>query len=433
MWYFRNLNDFKFVAGNSKMVNLISDPNKVFIAALLFFIVDCVVNFFINAPVFVVFAIFFLPAIGFCFWVKGQFDRPLLIFIFSFLVVSLIGNIVYGYHRTNISNLVFILLFISGYYLYYKNAEKLKIGIVHLFLIISLSLFSFAFAGYHSGQFGQGHHVTFKTISPNEKKVKHAYNKLDKVEDDRNYNYGLFRVPHIGAYFFGFLTLFYGFLFLQKKKWYYFLLAVLLFSLMMYSGVRTFIIAALMSLVIFLIRRKTIFYFIGLLVAGIFAIAFRNEIFALTEDTFLQPFSALLVTFADNFGRFSRVLIWRSWWLEVSQFAWYDFLIGKTFYSGLFANYNNLRFSIWFHNDLLSIFYTHGLIPLVLYLWFIFKIYRDHATLIRGNIFLFLFYFSIIITMLINGFYYFFPIFLMYVFLVMINIEKERIKAESLQ
>jgi hypothetical protein len=199
--------------------------------------------------------------------------------------------------------------------------------------------------------------------------------------------------------------------------------ALLLFAIMLYSGVRTFLVAIFLSLIVYLFQRRTRFYLLLLMASGILAIIFRNEVFELTSDTFLEPFGSILITFADNFNSFSRVLIWRSWWMEFSNFSWIDILTGKSFYKSQLANLTNIKSNIWFHNDFLSIAYVYGIPALLTYIWLFVRIFQDNSAEIRKNIFIFLFYFSMIFTAMINGFYYYFPIFLIFIFVWMLKQE----------
>ena len=93
----------------------------------------------------------------------------------------------------------------------------------------------------------------------------------------------------------------------------------------------------------------------------------------------------------------------------------------------LIANAKNLDTKVWFHNDFLNIFYTYGIWCTMLYIWFFVKIYRDNKSYIKQNIFIFIFYSSMVITAIMNGFYYYFPVFLLYLFFLMIKGEKQLI------
>ncbi|OQX74419.1 MAG: hypothetical protein B6D64_12835, partial [Bacteroidetes bacterium 4484_276] len=241
-----------------KKIRLIG-PNLVFLFLLATFLIDSTVNFFFHVPIFVPVAIIVLPLLWFSLWKQGRQNTFLLIFISFFILVSIINNFVYQFDKKNISDLVFILFFPTGYYFYKLRPEKLRLGTIHTFFIVCLLMFSFAFAGINSGSYIEGTSEWAQQLKELKKKKKgegeltlkkritREAKPLDVLEILRSYNYGLFRVPHVATYLWGFLFLFYGFMFQQKKRWY--LLAAMLASLlfMLFSGPRTFLVAAFLS------------------------------------------------------------------------------------------------------------------------------------------------------------------------------------------
>lgn len=404
---------------------IILNPNFIFLSALLFFVADSVVNYFIDVPVFVPFAIAFLPFIFLAIYISKGSNKA---FVISgiFIITAIVNNLIYGFRHTNASDLIFILLFITAYYYYTSHHKDLKTRTIYIFTLVVLAMISFSIADLNSRSFWKNNTIPkqieqeFKNQTPI---IEREPNELNHLETGRKYHYGLFRIPHIAAYFLGFLSLFFAYLYHKQQNWLMLAAALLLFALMLYSGVRTFIAAVMLSLILYLFQRKTLFYLLLLIGTGIVAIIFRYEVFELTSDTFLEPFSAILITFTDNFISFSRVLIWQSWWMELSDFSWIDLLTGKSFYKSQLANFINLKANIWFHNDFLSIAYVYGIPALLAYIWFFVRIFMDNAAEIRKNIFIFLFYFSMIFTALLNGFYYYFPIFLIFIFVWMLKQE----------
>jgi len=110
--------------------------------------------------------------------------------------------------------------------------------------------------------------------------------------------------------------------------------------------------------------------------------------------------------------------------LEINEFSWYNYLTGKSFEQSQLANLHNISFKEWFHNDFLSVAFSYGFLCLILYvgLWVI--VYRHYSTFIRRNVFIFAFYFAALFSAFFNGFYYYFPVILLFLFFVMINEEK---------
>ena len=411
-----------------KWVGLIN-PNQVFLFMLAVFFIDSAVNFVFNIPIFVSVAMLILPLLWLSHWKSGRKNVFLLIFISLFILVSLINNFVYKFDKTNISDLVFILFFPTIYYFYKLRPEKLLPRTIHILFFVTMFMFMFAFAGINSTNFRnepRGRTEAVKLLK--KKKVKPKRNNLDVIERNRKYNYGLFRVPHLANYFWGFLFLFYGFAFQKKKKWYYLVggLAAMLF--MLYSGSRTFLVAVFLALMLYWIRRKTIVYVLITGAASALILFFRYELYHALEETFLSNYVGLLITTVDNFSRLSRAIIWSSWWYEMQHFVWYDFLIGKTFVGSMDANLVNIHFREWFHNDFLSISYAYGFFALMLYLVFFYKMFRENARFIRNNAYLFVFFFAMIFSAFFNGFYYYFPVFLIFIFVYMLKLEKIALK-----
>lgn len=403
----------------------ISNPNVVFIASLAAYLADAITNYFIHIPVFVAYLIVLLPALWLDLWLHGQKNRFLTAFAFVFIIPFIINSFIYPFHRTNISDLIFI-LFLPTAYFYYKNRiTDLKINRVHIFTSVTLFMFSFAFAGINSVKVNRSASVKKQHAITKPRTVKEPKSDLNFLESYRKYNHGLFRIPHISAYFLGFLALFYGFVYRQRRNNLFALLAFGLIVLMLYSGVRAFIAAAALALIITFIRKKSLIYVAGFAMLFMVMLYFRETIFLWTANTFLRPYTGTLVTLVDNIGKISRFMIWQSWWIEVSQFEWYEFLIGKSFFNSILANLENLHLGEWFHNDFLSITYVYGIPAVVAYVYFFVKIYRDTKLQIQRNLIISVFYWSFPVLAVLNGLYYYFPVLIMFLFWVMMK-EKKR-------
>lgn len=348
----------------------ISDPNTIFLVSMFFFMTDNVLNFFINIPVFVTYSMILLPVLWFHLWTAGKLNRFIVVSAVIFIITFVISNFLYVFNKRNLSDVVYVLLFITSFYYYQFHLQKIRFGKVHILLATVLLLFSFAFAGLNSGSFNKNkkitEHIEFKTPQ----KINHDQDALDILEYNRAYNYGLFRIPHVATYLLGFLGLFYGFHYSKNKNLWMLALTILLFILMIFTGVRTFAAAILLALTIYFIRRKTLRIFAGLIVVGLLLILFRYKIYFLTQHTILEPFTSVIITIFDNFDRLSRVLIWKSWLLEMQQFSWYNYLTGKSFYESILANIQNLHRALWFHNDFFSISFSYGVPALIVYIAF---------------------------------------------------------------
>lgn len=292
------------------------------------------------------------------------------------------------------------------------------------FFTITVLMFSFSFLEVNSTKVKRSAEIEREYPINSARTVKAPKSELNYLESYRQYRYGLFRIPHIGAYFLGFLALFYGFAYRQKRNILFALLTFGLIVLMLYSGVRAFLGATLLALIITFIRKNSLIYLTGIALSILLFMLFRVEIYLLTANTILRPFTATFITLVDNVERISRFLIWRSWWMEFSQFEWYQLLTGKSFFSSILANLTNLHLGEWFHNDFLSILYAYGFPAFVVYIYLFVRIYKDHAEQISGNFIIGVFFWCMPILAMLNGLYYYFPLFFMFVFLVMIREEK---------
>ncbi len=163
-----------------------------------------------------------------------------------------------------------------------------------------------------------------------------------------------------------------------------------------------------------------------MLIIFLLILIFTNDyLLQLTKDTVYYQYFSFFKTSTANITRLSRYRLAYSWWIEIREFGFLDFVIGKSYMNSMVANTKNLGLDVWFHNDFLSISYTYGILGILLYIWFFVKIYRDNKSLIKQNIFIFVFYFSMIFTAILNGYYYYFPVFLLYIFFLMIKNEKQ--------
>jgi len=412
----------------------VNKPLFIFLLSVGVFAMDNVVNAFGSFPVFSTFSLIIIPLIWLQLWSNKKLNSFLIAFASVFVGAFLSTGFVYGFHQRSISDLIFILFFASSYFYYQSSFIKATPKWLHIFTVVVMLLFSFAFAGINS----QSYTASAKEKKTDEynapKKVKHDNDVLDVMEYKRNYHYGLFRIPHVASYFLGFLALFYGYLFFKSRKWYLLLISILLFVLMLYSGVRTFAFVLAIAAALYFFRKRYLRVSVILILAVILMFLFRYKFFFLTRGSILEPFTSLIITITDNIDRLSRVLIWKSWLIEMQKFSWYNFLIGKSFYGSIEANARNLHNPLWFHNDFFSIVYSYGIPALAAYIVFFLKIYKDHENSIRKNFFLFVFNFSMPLAAFINGMYYYFPVLILYLFFVMMGIStngKEEIKTKD--
>ena len=422
--------------------------NAVFVYFMFAFITDQVVNYFYHVPVFVVSALAIFPILLIILQVRNSQKRSFIVLVLSFIILATINNLVYGFHLKNISDLLFICLFIVFYYYYRNNTGALKVNYVYAFLFTSLLLFSFTFLAIDSESVftkDNGQHDISTHLSPSDTNVTSAkdslYNDsghskgsgsihwqvnhdLDHLEYYRIYKNGLFRLPHVASYFFGFLFLFFTYRYWKKNKIFDLLFIAISFAFCLLTGSRAIIATIVISGILFLFKRRYIVYLQSIIIAGLLMVLGIEHILRFSENTVFYQYFSIIQTTTENITRLSRFRIWYSWWVEVHNFGILDFLIGKSYINAHLANIKNLGYDIWFHNDFLNIFFSYGIWATILYIWFFIKIYRDNRIFIKNNLFIFIFYFSMVITAVINGFYFYFPVFLLYLFWLMINDEK---------
>ena len=449
----------------SKLVNIF------FWLLIISFFADRVINHFFHLPLFVISALVIFPFL----FITTQYNNPdkriLNVLVFSFVAIGSLNSVFYLFDVKNISDLLFILLLFTSYFYYRNHMKFLNIKNIYLLFFFSITLFFFTFFSintspikpttYHaavnreklddnkpfstpvskpekqvdkrtksvpdSKPKKQVQNKPPKKIEMNEARgsIKWKSNPQDRAEEKRNYHNGLFRVPHIASYFFGLLFLFFAYQYQKTKRILNIVLLIISLFLCLYTGSRAILLAFVLSVFLFLMQRKHLVYLL-IMVIAMFLLVMTNDFFiVLTKNTFLNQYFVFIETSTENFTRLSRFRIWYSWWMAMQEFDFWNFIIGKSYINSYVVNDKNLGYYIWFHNDFLSILYSYGIFGFVLYIAFFIKIYHDNKSLIKQNIFIFVFYFSMIFTAILNGYYYYFPVFLLYIFFLMIKNEKQ--------
>lgn len=423
----------------------LDNPNLLLYIFLGAFVADSVVMIFAKIPIFVGFMLIFIPVIITNIMLTGKVKWYFPAFLIVFVLVTVIGNFIYITNRKNISDLLFIFLLITSYYFYIQQAERLSRRTVYVFYVVAFLLFSTTFIGYNSDWWSVMESSNVENLSALTQNLSSEQlaalgigtstfqpAPIDQTSPNRNieyqrkYNNGLYRLPHVASYFFGFLFLFLGYQFQRFKKYISLVLAAAAFFLMIFTGVRTLLVAIFMAMLLFSMYRRFFKFGLALIAVGLLIFIFRQSLFGFSKHIFLGQYFSMLITASDNYLRFSRAVIWQSWWYEMTHFAWFNWLIGKSYFMSIIANAENIKWADWFHNDFLSIVYTYGIGGLVLYTGLFYKIFNDNKALIKNNFFLFTFYFSMLFAAIINGFYYYYPIFLMFLFVLMLKQEKEK-------
>ncbi len=386
----------------------------IFFVYVFVFVLDSVVNYFYNIPLFVISLIFL-----FCsFLIPGFFSikkyQSFLIVVLFFTVSLILNFLRYGFYKESLSDYLFIISFFGAFYFYGygKSAESITSNkkLINFFLIISLLLFLSTYLGFDQNLWGN-------TM---------GYETTD-IEFSRSYRQGFFRKAHIASYFFMFLLLY----FLNKYKTYgasslrYIITVLPLATIILLTGSRTPIVVMILGLAMYYFKVKFLKFLIPLATLGTLVIIYIDKVLIVFSNTIIYQYLTVVKTILSNFSRLSRVIIWSSWWKEIKTFNLIDVLFGRGFNSSIEANLKNTFNSIWFHNDFLSISYSYGIIPLILYFILFINIYKRHKVIIKSNIFIFLAFSSFWLSAFFNGFYYYYPILLLYLFYMMIYEKNE--------
>jgi hypothetical protein len=432
--------------------------NYIFLGFLLLFLADNIINQFMHMPVFVaggiVLSTAFLPYI----WSGIRKNAWIYIGLMVLFILMIINSIKDGFDVKNISDLFFLVLFVISYMAYSAARDKLKKGYAYAFIIASVLLFwgpsiqalfqssgnnsiikshreANTSAGYHnptsqtqSKQFQYTRAGGLSNLHPEalEATASNYHIEVEKEQsilsqyNKRSLNQGFFRLVHVAAYFLGFSAVFLAFLAFKNKQYLWLLPVVILLYLTLYTLARVFIVALVLSVLIYLMRRKYLIYLLPSVALGFLFVYFRHDLFNVFQDTFLQSYFGLVIILSDHLLENSRALIWSNWFREVSGFQWFEYVTGRSYISGLNANLACFSTAYWFHNDFLGLFYTYGLVGITFYTAFLRKIFIDFKDTIRGNFFIFLFCVTPILLAIFNGFYYYFTVFLLYMFFVMV-------------
>jgi hypothetical protein len=432
--------------------------NLLFLSFLIAFIIDRIINYFVDIPFFVIFGLAAAPILLIQKTYSKQNKKWLLLLVIPFVTITFINNLIYGLYAKNISDLLFIILLFLFYLLYIPNMNALNPRWIHVLAVSFLVLFSFTVIGINNigpilsssnpdNYIGPPKEqideqqpkkvINIKKPSASQKHKKTfltdnllnslADPELDYLEYTREYHRGLFRVPQVASYFFGFLALFYFYFYWKRNKILSVGALILISLIVFYTGTRIFPITILLVSAVWLALKPKRLPILGVILLTLsLLIIFREHIAWYTRDTFAHQYFTFFITAIDNLPRLSRIILWNSWLKEISDFGIIDVLIGKTFYASLQANLVNVYIFEWFHNDFMSIFYSYGILCLVLYVAFYVKIYRDNSYFIKNNYFIFVIYFSMPLMAFLNGFYYYFPMFILYIFFLVIKNEQSK-------
>lgn len=390
---------------------LLDKRSIVFLLYIVVFALDSVLNYFFNVPLFVLSLIFFFILLiipGFFSIKKYEF---FLIVVLCFSISFIFNTIRSGFYKESLSDFLFIISFFGSFCLF-SNIKEFKPNkkLIRFFLVVSLILFLSTFIGFDQNIWGNTMGL-----------------KTNDIEYSRSYRQGFFRKAHIASYFFTFILLYLvdQFKSLGVSKITYVVTILPLIVIILLTGSRTPIVVMLLGLCLYYFKAKFLKYLIALGSLGILLIVYIDKVLVLFSDTIMYQYLTIVKTIFSNFGRLSRVIIWSSWWTEIKTFTLIDFIFGRGFNASKAANLKNISNAIWFHNDFLSISYSYGVLPLILYVILFVNIFKKHKEIIKSNIFIYLTFSGFWLSAFFNGFYYYFTILLLYLFYSMIYEKNE--------
>lgn len=415
----------------------------LFGVSLLFFVIDNVVNYFIHIPIFVAFGLVLVPFLTFTLYRRGTMCGAGAILSGVLVISAVIGAFRFGLAAKNVSDLLFLLLFVLSW-IFYRDSPGISLRSVYYFFVVCTILFSFTFAGFDRFEYSQDR-VARRAFDETAKAQgkgreygswQRSKEKREVYEKDpmklgrqwnlsyevfREYHKGLFRVPHVASYFFALLALFFA------GKWYwgggkleFVLPTIVSVGCCLYTGSRTIIFAFIGAVLLFLLfSKRWRWMMFAVVIAGLLFLFFLHPLMRLFQNTFLFQYLVTFDTLLSDPGQFSRVKIWMSWWQEIKQFGIADILFGRTPLRGMEANFRNLGTGIWFHNDFLQVMYAYGVGALILFGFFWVSIYR-HTIVSFGHNFLHMtFYLMMLLSAIFNGFYFYFPVLLLPLYITM--------------
>jgi len=392
-------------------------PSVVFYGSLCVFFLDNLLNIWVHLPLFTAYLGLIIPALLIKIAQKGGLPKLLLLLLSGLFISSLVHLLLYGFQIKNVSDTVYVSGFVVSYYYFERYTEALNLKAVLVFGAVLSIMFSTSFiTGESTGVVEKEEQIqVIDFFEEKSGEIQSGFTLGARLEKNRQYHSGLFKVPHVGALLMGVCLI--GFLFLpfQQNKVILLLTSALLLFFIAWSGTRVFFVALIPALVILLIQKK----YYRILLAGfamfLGCIYFRLDLYEATRHTPLGSLTGALIAMVDDWHNLSRIAIWSVWYQEVSAFSITDFLFGKGYAQSLASTGAVFDNSIWFHNDLLSIFYSYGLATFVVYLalwssW----IKTNWSYLVRNTGFLISFV-LLLSAALINGLYFYQPLFYFYI------------------
>lgn len=242
----------------------------------------------------------------------------------------------------------------------------------------------------------------------------------------RSYHSGLFRAPHFPSYLFYFLLL--SIVYFRKEfksKFFWFVLCVSCSLGVITSGSRTPIVALMVSIILVNIFGSIKRIIVAIIfIVFIFLVFYNIEaIMRLTEGTFIYQYFSFVHTITNNFERLSRVQLFMAFINGMGDFNFITLLVGKSFFLQFDYIYKEVGQRLWFHNDLLAIIFSYGLLGFSILLYTLIVFYKKYI-LKSSSLIIKIYFFSVVIFAIFNGIVYHPTIIFIFILFGMLSYEK---------
>jgi hypothetical protein len=406
------------------------NPNTVFYCSLSAFFIDGVIHKFTKLPFFTGYLALLTPFLLLSIYKKrGHLPYISIFFLVSICFSSLMHIFKYGVHLKNLSDTLYIAVFAISFTFYHIHSDKLKVMAVWILSAVLGVMFMFSFVKEGTKLIvNKAEQVqVLELLDDGKPRNKSGYTIGGAVEKNRQYHAGLFKVAHVGAFLLGICLLGFWLLPVHQNKLAMLLVSVIILFLIVWSGTRIFFAALLPGLIIYLLRKKQIMYIVGGVVLLVIITYFRLEIYEATRHTPLGSISGVFIAVLDDWQNLSRIAIWKVWLAEVKSFTWFELFFGKGYAQSFEVTGAVFEKPIWFHNDSLSIIFSYGLLTFLLYILMIADWIKQLLHELKNNLGLLVLFITLLTASLLNGLYFYQPLFFFYIFFLILNTPKKAI------
>ncbi len=372
-----------------QITQAMAKPELIWGMALSCFVADRVINVVVSTPLFI--ATLPLLLVLMMRTLPAHLRKAVVAISALFIGLFLIHVVRFGWNKSNLSDLLTLLMFFTALPFVSRHHRCFTTRSLTALTIIGILLFLPALLGFENRSFA----------------FSSGY-----IPVGRTYHQGLFRVPHMAAYFLGFT----GLLQLTLRNRQAQILGVLLLLASFYTGTRTFLVSGLAGLFFLGVSipdwRKITLGFLGFTVI---LVATATSWGPLVEHPITLPYLDILYALHTDVAALSRVLIWDVWWSSIIDFSSVDWLFGRSMQGAIDANNAVLNYPVWFHNDFLQITYAYGLVGFVslVMVWFWLLRWVRFNRVGRWLVY------TALCCALLNGFYTYFPVLFVLPFLML--------------